>query len=130
MRRRHSGGAPYRLAKSHGPSKKRPLSVTIIGWLFIAAGTIGFAYHLKELKADGHFDYGAGLVLLVRLLAILSGLFLLRGSNWARWLLILWIAYHVILSTFHSLIGVATHSLLLIVIAYFLFRPRASDYFR
>ena len=111
-------------------TKKRPLSVTIIGWLFIAAGAIGFAYHLKDLKTDGHFDYGAILVLLVRLLAILSGLFTLRGSNWARWLLIFWIAYHVILSVFHSPIELAMHALLLIVIAYFLFRPRASDYFR
>lgn len=110
--------------------KKRPLSVTIISWLFIAAGSIGFVYHLRDLNPDGHFDYGAILVLLVRLLAILSGLFMLRGKNWARWLLLSWIAYHVILSTFHSQIEFATHSLLLIVIAYFLFRKRASEYFR
>ena len=31
---------------------KRPLSITIIGWLFIATGVVGIAYHATELKAD------------------------------------------------------------------------------
>jgi len=107
---------------------RRPLSVTVISWLFIAAGAIGLAYHLTEFK--GQFEYGLALVSLVRLLAILSGLFMLRGSNWARWLLLVWILYHVILSAFHSLSELAIHSLLLVVVAYFLLRPKASAYFR
>jgi hypothetical protein len=103
--------------------KRRPLSVTVISYLFIAAGAIGFAYHLTEFKARGRFDYDLALVCFVRLLAILSGVFMLRGRNWARWLLLVWIAYHVILSAFHSLTELAMHGLLLVVIAYFLFRP-------
>jgi hypothetical protein len=55
---------------------------------------------------------------------------MLRGRNWARWLLLAWIAYHVALSAFHSLSGVVTHALLFMVIAYFLFRPQVSEYFR
>ena len=111
-------------------SKKRPLSVTLISWLFIAAGAVGFVYHLTEFKPNGEFDYGAVLVLFVRLLAILAGLFMLRGNNWARWLLVIWIAYHLILSAFHTLFELAMHSLLLVLVAYFLFRPRSSEYFR
>ena len=110
--------------------KRRPLSVTVISCLFVAAGAIGFAYHITEFKAQGQFEYGLALVCFVRLLAILSGLFMLRGSNWARWLLLVWIVYHVILSAFHSLSELAMHSLLLGVVAYFLFRPDASAYFR
>ena len=110
--------------------RKRPRSITIIGWLFVGAGTIGLAYHATEFKAQRPVKYDLILVCIVRLLAILSGVFLLRGSNWARWLLLVWLAYHVILSAFHSLFELAMHSLLLSVIAYFLFRPEASAYFR
>jgi hypothetical protein len=106
---------------------RRPLSVTVISWLFVAAGAIGLAYHLTEFK--GQFEYGLVWVCIVRFLAIVSGLFMLRGSNWARWLLLVWIVYHVILSAFHSLSELAMHSLLLVVVAYFLFRPKASAYF-
>lgn len=109
---------------------RRPVSVTIISWLFIAAGVIGFAYHVTEFKAQRPFEYEVVWVCLVRLLAILSGLFMLRGSNWARWLLLVWIAYHVVLSAFHSLSELAMHGLLLGVVAFFLFRPQASAYFR
>ncbi|MGH9907457.1 MAG: hypothetical protein ACRD8U_17950, partial [Pyrinomonadaceae bacterium] len=110
--------------------KKRPLSVTVISCLFIVAGAIGFTYHLTEFKAQGKFDYEVALIFLVRLLAVIAGLFMLRGSNWARWLLLAWIVDHVILSSFHSLSELVLHSLLLVVVAYFLFRPRASAYFR
>src|SRR2546428_4180404 len=109
---------------------KRPLSITVISWLFVAAGVIGLAYHATEFTADRPFQYDVVWVYFVRLLAILCGVFMLRGSNWARWLLLVWIAYHIILSAFHSLSEVLVHSLLLAVVAYFLFRPRASFYFR
>lgn len=109
---------------------KRPRSVTAIGCIFIAAGVIGLAYHGAEFKARRAFDYDAIWVLLVRFLAIVGGVFLLRGSDWARWFLLIWIAYHVILSAFHSIFGLITHSLLFAIIAYFLYRPRVSAYFR
>jgi uncharacterized membrane protein len=109
---------------------KRPHSVTAIGCIFVVAGVIGLAYHGAEFKAQRAFDYVNVWVLLVRLLAIIGGVFLLRGSEWARWFLLIWIAYHVILSAFHSVFELITHSLLFAVIAYFLYRPRASAYFR
>ena len=109
---------------------KRPLSVTVIGCIFVAAGIIGLAYHGAGFEAQRPFDFGIVLVLLVRLLAILGGVFLLRGSDWARWFLLIWIGYHVILSAFHSMFELIMHSLLFAVIAYFLYRPRVSAYFR
>ena len=110
--------------------KKRPLSITIISWLFVAAGVIGLAYHATEFTAQRPFEYDFVWVCFVRLFAILCGVFMLRGSNLARWLLLVWIAFHVVLSAFHSLTELVVHSLLLAVIGYFLFRPQASAYFR
>ena len=105
--------------------KKRPRSITIIGWIFIAVGVIALVYHFLHPSEDALVW-----ICFVRLLAIVCGVFLLYGCDWARWLLLLWLAYHVALSSFHSLFAVAVHSLLLAVIAYFLFRPQASRYFR
>lgn len=110
--------------------RKRPLSVTIISGLFVAAGTVGLAYHATEFKAQSLFQADLVWVCLVRLLAILGGVFLWRGRNWARWLLLVWVAYHVFLSAFHSIQEWVMHGLLLAGIAFFLFRPPASAYFR
>jgi hypothetical protein len=102
----------------------------VISGLFLAAGVVGLAYHITEFKAQGPFQYELVWVCLVRLLAIICAVFMLRAGNWARWVLAAWISYHVILSAFHSLAELMIHSLLLAVVAYFLFRPSASIYFR
>ena len=109
---------------------KRPLPITVISWIFIAVGSIALLYHSAELKAQHPFDYGLVWVCFVRLRAVLGGVFMLRGFNWARWLLVVWIAYHVILSAFNSPLEVVLHSLLFSVVVYFLFRSQASAYFR
>ncbi|HEX4663072.1 MAG TPA: hypothetical protein VH196_01695 [Terriglobales bacterium] len=109
---------------------KRPVSVTIISWVFIAAGVTGLAYHITEFKTQHPFQDGGVWLFLIRLLAIVGGVFMLRGRNWARWLSIAWIGCHVILSAFHSLRELAFHSLLFAVFAYFLFRAPAAQYFR
>jgi hypothetical protein len=111
-------------------NNKRPLAVTIIGWVYIVMGTIGFAYHLTEFKPQRPFQYDFVWVELVRLLAIVCGVYMLRGRNWARWLALVWMGYHVILSGFHSWFELAVHGLLCAAFGYFLFRPRAARYFR
>ena len=105
---------------------ERPCAVTVISWIFLGAGLIGLAYHATEFGGVGAPPYEVAWVCLVRLLAVVSAVFMLRGSNWARWLLIVWIAYHVILSAFHSLFQTVVHALLLGVVAYFLFNAKAS----
>ena len=107
----------------------RPRSITVISWLFMAAATIGLAYHATEFRADRPFQYDVVWVCLVRLLAILGGVFMLRGSNRARWLLVVWMGYHIVLSVLHSPLQLFVHSLLFGVILYLLFRPQASEYF-
>lgn len=108
----------------------RPLSVTVVGWLFVAAGSVGLVYHATELRAPGPFDSEVIWVLLVRLAAIVGGAFVLRGARWASWLLVAWMAYHVVLSALHSWSEAAVHAVLLVGVAYLLLRPEASAYFR
>jgi len=108
---------------------KRPISVTVISWLFIAAGVVGLVYHSTELNLAGGVQPETIWVLALRLLAVLCGIFMLRGHNWARWVLLAWIAYHVVLSAFHSPAEFAMHAALLVIVAWFLLRKRAAEYF-
>ncbi len=108
----------------------RPLSVTLISALFIGAGAVGLAYHAAELKSWQPLPYEPLWVCLVRLLAIVLGACMLRGANWARWGALGWLAWHVVLSAFHSWAGLLIHTLLLVVIGLFLLRPRAAAFFR
>jgi hypothetical protein len=110
--------------------RKRPRSITVISWIFVAAGVVGVAYHATEFKAQRPFDTNLLWICFVRLLAILCGAFMLRGSNWARWGIVVWLGYHVILSVLHTPFELIAHSLLLAVVLYFLFRSQASAYFR
>jgi len=109
---------------------KRPLSITIISWIFVAAGVVGLAYHATEFKVQSPFDHDFLWICFVRLLAILCGAFMLRRSNWARWGAVVWLGYHVILSAMHKPTGLLVHSLLFAAVLYFLFRPHAAAYFR
>ena len=104
----------------------RPLAVIIIACVYILTGAFGFAAHLGDLRVP-QFD-GIG-VELIRLLAVVAGVFLLLGRNWARWLALAWMAFHVVISIFNSLGQVAVHGAFLAVIAWFLFRPEVSWYF-
>jgi hypothetical protein len=106
-------------------SNKRPVSILILACVYLAVGSIGFAYHFSELRQPEGVWIG-----LTEFLAILSGAFMLRGQNWARWLALAWIAFHVILSAFREFHELAMHTLLLAVIVWFLFRPESGRYFR
>jgi hypothetical protein len=109
---------------------KRPFSVIVIGCLYVATGAIGLISHLIKFKPQHPFQYDIVLISLVSLIALVSGVYMLRGSNWARWLALAWIAFHVVLSAFHSPFELVVHSLLFIAFAYFLFRPPATQYFK
>jgi hypothetical protein len=106
---------------------KRPLSVTLIGFVYIAAGVIGLVYHLSEWKPP--LQQEIVWISLVRLLAIVAGLFMLRGENWARWLALIWITFHVVVGALHGWPQLLTHALFLAAIAFFLLRGPATQFF-
>jgi hypothetical protein len=107
----------------------RPQSVTILAWVYIAVGTVGFAYHFTEIYAKNGLRDSI-LTETVEVPAIVSGAFMLRGQNWARWLAIAWMAFHVVLSAFGAFRELAIHLLFCAAIAWILFRPAAVRYFR
>ena len=108
---------------------RRPITVTILSWLLIVTAAMGIIAHFAEFRSQP-FRSEIIWVSLVRLLAILAGAFMLKGDNWARWLAIAWIAFHVIISALHSVPQAVIHTVLLAAFAYLLFRPEARAYFR
>lgn len=105
---------------------KRPWAVTVVGLLFIAAGLVGLFYHLGQDRLDWELLP----ILLLRLLAVVGGIFLLFGRSWARWLIAVWLGIHVVVSAFHSLEQVAAHAVLLVIVTYVLFKKPEANYFR
>ena len=61
---------------------QRPKSVTVLGILYIAMGVIGLVYHAREFRAWSPFPYEVLLVRLVRVLAVVAGVFMLRAADW------------------------------------------------
>jgi hypothetical protein len=110
--------------------KNRPVPVIIVSILFILTGCIGLTYHFKELFEPNARLSEIAFVLLVRILAVVCGLLLFRGVNWARWLAVAWLLYHVILSSFHSTSEMVAHIVLLIIVTVLLYLPVSEAYFK
>ncbi|MGH9350667.1 MAG: hypothetical protein ACRD2G_00625 [Terriglobia bacterium] len=106
-------------------ANQRPVSILILACAYLAVDSILFAYHFSQLLQPDDVW-----IELTELLAIVSGTFMLRGHNWARWLALAWIGFYVILSGFHAFRETAIHSLLFAVTAWLLFRPEGRRYFR
>jgi hypothetical protein len=119
---------------------KRPISITLIGWFFIALGSLVILANVAELvriqgtedrgEIDAHEMHDLVWVLGTQLWAIMAGVFLLRGANWARWLTVAWLAFHVFLGAHHDFHSTAVHGALLAVGVYLLFRAPANEFFR
>src|SRR5262245_15675284 len=114
---------------------KRPFSITVISWIFIAVGVITLIMSLLPLAGKSYATRSGHslefwLSIFIQSLAIISGVFMLYGFNWARWLLAGWVGYHMFLSALHSRLEVLVHSLLFAGVLYIVFRPQATSYFR
>ncbi len=109
---------------------RRPLPVTIIGCVYILTGAVTGAFHFTQTWARRPLSSDLIWIELTAAAAIVAGAFLLRAREWARWLALAWMAFHVVLSVFHTIPELAIHSLFFAVLAYFLLRPSASRYFR
>ena len=116
--------------------KRRPISILILSILFIAVGLGGLIVGgwtlLLPTSSDALTPHGAtdaSLKLVSGALAVTSGVFMLRAANWARWLCLVWLALHVLLSYFHAWSELLAHALLLVIAIYILFRPAVTKYF-
>ena len=99
----------------------------MVGGIALFGGLLPPGQQMAELRRH---PIEFGLIQTVRLLGLIGGVFVLRGFNWARWLLIFWLAFHVALSAFHSRRELMVHGLLFVVVAHLLFRAPAAAYFR
>jgi hypothetical protein len=105
--------------------KRRPLSITIISWIFIVFGSIALlsgVLPLADLKSHWYIH-------LSRILQIVAGVFMLYGRNWARWLLVAWIAFHLVVGAMHGIGALMMHIVIFSVILFFVFRRDANEYF-
>src|SRR5579863_8154188 len=103
-------------------TKKRPWSVVVIACLYLAVGIGGFALNLH---AFGHPDFYW--IETTELIAVVAGVFLLLGQNWARWLALAWMMFHVAIS-FEAPRNLVVHALFLLLIGWVLLRREAREY--
>jgi hypothetical protein len=109
---------------------KRPVTITIIAALFILVGLGGLVRDSMDLPSlAAHHDETVWIAT-VHGLAILAGAFLLRGDNWARWLAIAWMSFHVAISFGGPVMALLIHIAFLALFVYFLFFGDARAFFR
>jgi hypothetical protein len=110
--------------------KSRPLPILVVAIVFIIVGLVGFLNHIKGFFEPGEKLYATLLIQLLRILAIVSGILLLRANNSGRWLSIVWILSHIIIGALNSTFQLIAHIVLLIVVYILLFLPVSSAYFQ
>ena len=113
---------------------KRPRSITVISWIFIVLGSIAFLssllpYFDNDTASRIAYLKAHWIVHVARVVAVVCGVFMQYGFNWARWLLVVWIGFHLVISVLHSPLQLIVHGLLFALVLYFIFRPQASAYF-
>ena len=123
--------------------KNRPLSITIIAWLLVIFASIdlimfAIAIHNPEMvdamRANSKLPMSAQycLISLNVLGLLISGIAMLKGKNWAR---MMYIGLAIITLTVDLLTSIKSPLLylpalmFLLVICFFLFRPKANVFF-
>ena len=105
----------------------RPVGVLIVAGAYLAVGIIGFVFHFHDLLARPSEGVW---IELTELVAAITGVFLLRRHNWARWLAVAWIAFHVGLSAFGHISELAVHAVMAVLIVWLIFRAQSTRWFR
>jgi hypothetical protein len=105
-------------------TRKRPISILALACLYALIGIFGFS---RNLHAFGEPDFIW--IELTEVFAVIAGAFMFLGQNWARWLALAWMAFHLALSLAAPQAFVV-HSVIFALIAWLLLRPEARQYFR
>ena len=106
--------------------KRPPISVIIISVVFILIGVGSMFAGVSPIIKNHEVRLDSVIVAVSGLTALLSGIFMLRCANWARWLCVAWMAFHVVVSILHNTLELAIHLLVLIVLVIVLFRTSAA----
>ena len=122
---------------------ERPTSVTVIAWFLIVTGIISIISSVisiinpnpmvEEIMSRNPLPVPIQELLqyIGIAVSIVSGIYMLDGANWARFLYVVWSFIGILISiiALPNLIFVIPGLIFWIVITSFLFRSQANDYF-
>jgi hypothetical protein len=126
---------------------KRPTSLTVIAWILIVAGVISFinifvvwsqqSAQVKEMMKSSPMLFHLKFMLsnyIAILVLWISGIGILKRQNWARFLYVIYGIISLIRSIIYFISKPLTPKIIPIIIiflivVFFLFRPKANDYF-
>ena len=121
--------------------KKRPTSISVIAWILIVMGgisliTITVAINnpmVRDIMNKGPIPIPLqyAMTYLGLLIMIVSGIAMLKGCNWARFLYVIWtiIGFLVGITTSQMTAAMIPGFVVFLIIAFFLFRPKANAFF-
>ena len=109
----------------------RPIAVTVVSWLAIAAGVFGLVRGFAGAKTLWPFPADLIWIVLLDVTWVACGIYLLRGRNWARWLTLAWMAIHVGIVLLYWPQLIVAHVVIFVMIGYMLMlRGDVREYFR
>jgi hypothetical protein len=109
--------------------KNCPPTVTLLSFLFVAVGVISTAVHVWQFNITRPTKLEVAGVFAIGTLAVVAGIYMLRGRNWARWLALGWISFHVIVAAFNQPLGLVIHGVFVVLLAWLLFRRESQQWF-
>lgn len=122
----------------------RPKSVTFLSWFFIAAAALGgiaFIFTInnpttKDIMSRSPIPISIQYLMTCvgTVVNILCGIMMLQGKNWARLLFVVWTTIVVLISfvtaPLNAKLMILPSALVSGVFFFFLFRPKANEYFK
>jgi hypothetical protein len=108
---------------------ERPLAITLVSWLIIAAGAFGMARGFVNAKALWPPEQDLIWVVVIDTIGIACGVFMLRGQNWARWLALAWVGGHVAIVSFYMRQEILPHIVIFALVVCLMFRADVRAYF-
>jgi len=120
---------------------KRPTSITVISWILIVIGGISLIMttaminnpEVQDLMAKSAIPIPVQYVMsYIGLLVLIgSGVGMLKGMNWARYLYVIWslLGFGIGITTSPMKAAMIPGFVVFLIVAFFLFRPKARAFF-
>jgi hypothetical protein len=122
--------------------KERPTSISVIAWFLIGMGGISLIVTtfmitnpiVHDLMSKSSpipipVQYAISYVGIV--ITIVSGIAMLKGCNWARFLYIIWniVGFLIMITTSSMKAAMIPSLVFFLIVTFFLFRPKANAFF-
>ena len=126
--------------------KERPTSITVVSWILIISGVLALIMNIVNIynpmaqemaqKLMSKSPIPANIQYIMTyaglLITLVCGIAMLKGKNWARLLYVGWsVAGFLIAMVTSPLKTILIPGIIFfLIIAFFLFRPKANEYFK